>query len=553
MELEGPLDIQDASAEASPTRGDEGRLARRLSDSGRAAHPFPVATEPTSEPTDQERNKLAAVLTGIRDDLGFETASLFVQAAQGWTLLERQGPRRAWHAVLDPIALEGTPEAAQYPDVRALPGMGPRLAALGCASVATLPLPDGARLILDSKSPAASRGWVDRARPYLSLISIMSGPQWAARRNGEAGALRSDEEVASLQRAFSAAQSVLERQDAGTEDLLDSVRDSIRADELYLIVSRGARTEVLSSPLRPLTARLPNTIRVRAVGANGWGVEEGLLRRVAVSLGVSSRALAGGYGVEGEGLELAVAGWAQGPGLSPVSMTIVARALSTVRVALRTRRSALSSLMDGERARIAYALHDGLVQTVTGAVLELEALAKRIERDPQEALDTIDISKREIRSSLADLRAMLMNLSEEDRQKATSADVLRREVDDVVRRWRLPARVQVKGDLDDVPARVLSAAYVVIREALANAAKHAPGTNVTVALDAGATDFTVVVGDDGLGFTRGDEVTTPDSQHFGLEWLRRRVREAGGKLYVHPRPGKGTRVVARFPMHGEAS
>ena len=93
----------------------------------------------------------------------------------------------------------------------------------------------------------------------------------------------------------------------------------------------------------------------------------------------------------------------------------------------------------------------------------------------------------------------------------------------------------------------------MIREALANAAKHAPGTNVTVALDAGATDFTVVVGDDGLGFTRGDEVTTPDSQHFGLEWLRRRVREAGGKLYVHPRPGKGTRVVARFPMHGEAS
>src|SRR5207237_8910780 len=134
-----------------------------------------------------------------------------------------------------------------------------------------------------SRSPAAARGWVDRARPYLSLISIVSGPQWPARRTGEA--LRSDEEVASLQRAFTAAQSVLERQDAGTEQLLDSVRDAIRADELYLIVSRGAMTEVLSSPLRPLTARLPNTIRVRAVGANGWGVEDGLLRRVAVSLG----------------------------------------------------------------------------------------------------------------------------------------------------------------------------------------------------------------------------------------------------------------------------
>ena len=148
---------------------------------------------------------------------------------------------------------------------------------------------------------------------------------------------------------------------------------------------------------------------------------------------------------------------------------------------------------------------------------------------------------------------MLMSLSEEDRQEPTSADVLRRDVDDVVRRWRLPARVQVKGDLDEVPARILSAAYVVIREALANAAKHAPGTNVTVALAAGPTDLTVVVGDDGTGFSRTEELSALESHHFGLEWLRHRVREAGGKLYVHPRPGKGTRVVARFPLHEAVS
>jgi signal transduction histidine kinase len=378
----------------------------------------------------------------------------------------------------------------------------------------------------------------------------MSGPRWPG---GEVtGALQSHEEVASLQRVFSACQSVLERPEGTVENLLDSVRDCIRADELFLIARRGALMEVLSSPTSSLGGR-PHIIPVQIPPRTEWGLDEEALRQLAVSLGASSRALAGGYGADVAGLELVVAGWATGPALSPISMTVVARALSTARAALRTRRSAVNTLVGKERDRIAYALHDGLTQTVTGAVLELEALARRIERDPREAIDALEGSKREIRRALAELRAMLMDLSGDGQQTPRSAEVLRQEVDDVVRRWRLPARIQVDGDLELVPGRILSAAYVVIREALANAAKYAPGSNITVVLAAGATDLTVMVGDEGAGFTRGDEMSARESRHFGLDWLRRRVREAGGRLYVHPRPGKGTRVVARFPLHEAAS
>jgi signal transduction histidine kinase len=506
--------------------------------------------EDTGRPFDP-RTELIAALIGIRDDLGFETVTLFAPGPGGWKLLERQGPRRAWHAVLDPSALEGTPEAAQYTDARAIPGIGPRLAALGCASVASLPLPDGCRLILDARTASSQRGWVERARPYLSLISIMSGPRWPA--GDGAGTLRGHVEVASLQRLFSASQSILERPESSVEELLESVRDAIRADELFLITRRGTVLEVLASPARPVAGRLTETAQVLIPGPSGMGLNEEVLRQLAVSLGASSRALAGGYGLDDTDVEIALAGWATGPALSPVSMTVVARTLSTIRSALRTRRSAVTELVGRERDRMAFALHDGLTQTVTGAVLELEALARRIERDPREAVETLDGSKREIRRALAELRAMLMDLSEDGQQSPRSAELLWREVDDVVRRWRLPARIKVEGDLDHVPGRILSATYVVIREALTNAAKYAPGTNVTVVLAAGPTDLTVTVGDEGTGFTRADELSARESQHVGLEWLRRRVREAGGRLYVHPRPGKGTRVIARFPLREAAS
>jgi signal transduction histidine kinase len=147
---------------------------------------------------------------------------------------------------------------------------------------------------------------------------------------------------------------------------------------------------------------------------------------------------------------------------------------------------------------------------------------------------------------------MLFDLTPPE-EEPEAQEPLTRYVQDVVKRWRLPARVAVEGDLNGVPGRVLSVAYVVIREALANAAKHADGRGVTVTLSAGDRDLMVVVGDGGRGFTEADELAAREAHHVGLDLLRRRVGEVGGQLRIESRPGKGTRVIARLPMHGVAS
>src|SRR6266511_3496178 len=102
---------------------------------------------------------VTALLVEVRDDLGFDTVSLYVRGPADWRLLERRGPERAWHGVLDPSMFEGTSEAVEYPDVRAIPGVGPRLAGLGCSSVAMLPLPDGARVMCDGEDLRRAGGW----------------------------------------------------------------------------------------------------------------------------------------------------------------------------------------------------------------------------------------------------------------------------------------------------------------------------------------------------------------------------------------------------------
>jgi signal transduction histidine kinase len=501
-----------------------------------------------------DRAVLRNALSGLLHDLGFETASVFVRSAAGWELLERLGPVRAWHAVLDPSVLEGSPEAAEYPDVRTIAGAGPRLAALGCASVATLPLADGSRVLLDSAAPCSADGWIERARPYLDLLAIMSGPAWPA-----GGAVRGHDELATMQRVFSACQHTLRLPGATVDHLLGQVREALHADELFLLIDLGADLGVVSSDAEPsaLHEAWPHRLPRRAVLESPPDVDGRLdhaaMQRLALELSLSSRALAGAFGRQDGDVEILVAGWADGPALSPVSMTVVARAVSTAKAALQARAQAITTLVDRERTRIAFALHDGLTQTVAGAVLQLEALHKVIERDPEEALQALDNSKREIRRSLAELRGILFDLSQTEEDGSKSPEPLTRYVEDVVRRWRLPARVAVEGDLSDVPSRTLSVAYVVIREALANAAKHAAARNVTVRLSAGEHDLVVTVGDSGPGFTHRQEEAAREAHHVGLDLLRRRVREVGGRLRVESQPGKGTRIIARLPIRGEAS
>jgi signal transduction histidine kinase len=184
---------------------------------------------------------------------------------------------------------------------------------------------------------------------------------------------------------------------------------------------------------------------------------------------------------------------------------------------------------------------------VAGAILELEALGAKVERDPAEALSTIEGSKAEIRRSLSDLRGMLCDLQQHTQEEEQPVEPLMRYVEDVKRRWRIPARVTVEGDLGGVPVRILSVAYVVIREGLANAAKHAGGRNVAVELVASADQLTVGIADRGPGFSGQEELEAREAHHFGLQMLRKRVADAGGMLSVESRPGAGTRVSAQLP------
>ncbi len=72
------------------------------------------------------------------------------------------------------------------------------------------------------------------------------------------------------------------------------------------------------------------------------------------------------------------------------------------------------SPMARERARLAYAIHDGLTQIVTASVLELEWLARRTELDPAQAAVALSDAATQLRAALEEIRGILNGLVPQD-------------------------------------------------------------------------------------------------------------------------------------------
>jgi signal transduction histidine kinase len=522
-------------------------LAERMA----GADPRPSRTLETPHadaPGRAEPERLIDSITAVRQELGCETASLYdLDPVEGWKLMLRIGKDRPWHHVLDPQTLGPLDEPMLIPDVRTFPGIGPRLAALGCGAVGVLALPGGGRLVLDSAAGPDKVNWIERARPVLSALAVAAAD--LARTRGPS---LSPNEAAAIRRAAVAARRALDPPAKGPSELLGAVANAIGATDLFYLVMVGNEVEVSSSRADEWPRQIPPEIRssLRRLGPD-LPLDEATTRQLGVVLGARGSTLSA---VPAETLgtpEALLSGWRVGPRPSDGALRLVAQVVGGAIVALDSRRKAVDALMVSERSRWAYEIHDGLTQAVTTAVLELESLTRRIERDPREAIEALDATKAQIRSSLAELRDLLFELSDDEgeRAKRPRQEPLARYVEDVVQRWRLPATVSIDGDLARVPRPLLGAAYVVIREALANAAKHASARRVTVTVRARPQELLVEVGDSGRGIEPPASDTEEESRrHFGLEMMRRRVGEVGGTLDISSRPGKGTRVIARLPM-----
>ena len=195
-----------------------------------------------------------------------------------------------------------------------------------------------------------------------------------------------------------------------------------------------------------------------------------------------------------------------------------------------------------DRERIGRELHDGVIQSLFGVGMSLQATG--LTATSPELAERIDRAVIEIDSAIRDLRNYIFGL-----RPGLLAD---RQLDQAIRRLADHAseesELTVVSEVDPALAARLSpiAGDVVqlVREALSNVSRHAgPGTcRVTLAMEDGAAILAIV--DDGRGF----EVDVPGAGGQGLSNLRERVTGLGGSLEIRSKTGEGTSVRMQLPL-----
>lgn len=190
-----------------------------------------------------------------------------------------------------------------------------------------------------------------------------------------------------------------------------------------------------------------------------------------------------------------------------------------------------------ERRRIERDLHDGTQQYLVAAAMKLgEAmLSPAIEGDP--AVKSLLI---EARSSLAAGLDSLRTTVRGIHPSILTERGLAAALDDVAADSAGTVRIVCPNALPVLPEGVLAASYFFATEAIANAAKYAPGASVTVLL-AADDELRVSVVDTGPGGAR----IVPG---HGLSGLRERLAAFGGTMLVSSPQGGPTKVAAAIPL-----
>jgi signal transduction histidine kinase len=194
-----------------------------------------------------------------------------------------------------------------------------------------------------------------------------------------------------------------------------------------------------------------------------------------------------------------------------------------------------------QRASIAREIHDGVGNSLAGAVLRLELAARTIGTSG-DALPPAQMLKEEAQALRNAMTAVRDWTFLNHPWNAPADAPLSEIIDHETRRWTsrtgIPVDVSGLDDLDALPQRFHVPVLRILQESLTNVAKHA-GQPSKVCLSATRTGRKLVIeaSDDGLGIQSGLE-----SSGLGLASMKDRATGIGARLTVQPNAGKGTCV-----------
>ncbi|MBN1910862.1 MAG: PAS domain S-box protein [Pirellulales bacterium] len=200
-------------------------------------------------------------------------------------------------------------------------------------------------------------------------------------------------------------------------------------------------------------------------------------------------------------------------------------------------------LFERDRELVAFEIHDGFSQQLSGAALNFEAAQELCTDTPEQAKSFFAEGLRLLRQSLDESRRLVRGLRPPVLDQFGIVPAIEHLIADHL------AGGGVKVDFTSgINARRLArplenALFRIVQEALNNIRQHSQSEHVRIELAERNGSVHLTVEDQGVGF----DPCHVGADHFGLRGIRERARLLGGKAQINSSPGQGTRIRVQLP------
>ncbi len=205
----------------------------------------------------------------------------------------------------------------------------------------------------------------------------------------------------------------------------------------------------------------------------------------------------------------------------------------------------IDRLVEQHRQWIGFELHDGLLQNVAGAKMQLEALIASGKIPEGPTRDALLHSIELLRSATEDARKVVQGLQPAMLEEKGLIGAIK----SLLATVSTPsAKIRFKADVAfrRLDPSLESGIYRMVQEAVTNIKRHSKAERAEVRIAQIADRLEIAVRDSGIGF----DPAQVDGRCFGLKGIQERARLLGGSARVDSLPGKGTRIVVRLPLSG---
>lgn len=196
-----------------------------------------------------------------------------------------------------------------------------------------------------------------------------------------------------------------------------------------------------------------------------------------------------------------------------------------------------------ERNTIARELHDSIAQSLSCLKIKLSILQMDQSKLKNEQSLIIEEMREEVNVAYSQLRELLTTF----RLKLDGLGFLPA-LENTIKEYNKKLGIQINFSYK-IPANTVSIhqsihLIQIIRELLNNIYKHAQASNVILNLSVKGNDISLVMIDDGCGFSIPQE-----SSHYGLKIIGDRAQSLSGKWDIISYPDKGTKFYLTFPIY----